>query len=55
MRSDSGNWETVLHASDSMLGSSLKQATFDIHYNARDGGAPAGAGTELSDIRWYKR
>ncbi len=46
-RSDLGKWETVLHASDRMLGSSLKNATFDIHYNARDGGAAAGAGTEL--------
>lgn len=46
-RSDLGKWETVLHASDSMLGSSLKHATFDIHYNARDGGAVAGAGSEL--------
>lgn len=46
-RSDLGKWETVLHASDRMLGSSLNQATFDIHYNARDGGAVAGSGTEL--------
>lgn len=46
-RSDLGKWETVLHASDRMLGSSLKQAMFDIHYNARDGGAVAGAGSEL--------
>ena len=46
-RSDLGKWETVLHASDRMLGRSLNDATFDIHYNARDGGAVAGAGTEL--------
>ncbi len=46
-RADLGKWETVLHASDRMLGSSLNQATFDIHYNARDGGAGAGIGTEL--------
>jgi Subtilase family len=46
-RSDLGKWETVLHASDRMLGSSLKNATFDIHYNARDGGAVAGIGSEL--------
>lgn len=46
-RSDLGKWETVLHASRSMLGSSLNQACFDIHYNARDGGASAGAGSEL--------
>lgn len=46
-RSDLGKWETVLHASKRMLGRNLKKATFDIHYNAREGGAPAGAGTEL--------
>ena len=46
-RADLGKWETVLHASKGMLGSSLNKATFDIHYNARDGGAPVGAGTEL--------
>ncbi|MGY4829178.1 S8 family peptidase [Sphaerotilaceae bacterium SBD11-9] len=46
-RSDLGKWETVLHATRDMRGSSLKEATFDIHYNARDGGGPAGSGTEL--------
>lgn len=46
-RSDMGKWETVLHASDSFLGSSLKEATFDIHYNAREGGANARPGSEL--------
>lgn len=46
-RGDLGKWETVLHASKGMLGSSLKHATFDIHYNAREGGAPVGSGTEL--------
>ena len=46
-RQDLGKWETVLHASDRMLGSGLKHATFDIHYNARDGGGAAGAGMEL--------
>ncbi len=46
-RSDVGKWETVMHAAKDMRGSSLKGATFDIHYNARDGGAPAGMGTEL--------
>ena len=46
-RSDLGKWETVMHAKKDMRGSSLKAATFDIHYNARDGGAPAGAGTQL--------
>lgn len=46
-RSDLGKWETVLHATHGMLGSSLNQACFDIHYNARDGGANAGTGSEL--------
>jgi hypothetical protein len=46
-RSDLGKWETVLHASDTMRGTSLDQATFDVHYNARDGGANAGKGSEL--------
>jgi len=46
-RADLGKWETVLHANKGMLGSSLNKATFDIHYNARDGGAPVGSGTEL--------
>ncbi|MDF3067098.1 MAG: family serine peptidase [Polyangiaceae bacterium] len=46
-RTDLGKWETVLHASETLRGQSLKQAYFDIHYNARDGGAVAGASAEL--------
>jgi hypothetical protein len=46
-RSDLGKWETVMHASERMRGSSLHEATFDIHYNAREGGASAAAGSEL--------
>lgn len=46
-RNDLGKWETVLHASDRFLGSSLKGAMFDVHYNAREGGANSGAGSEL--------
>lgn len=38
-RSDMGKWETVLHNSKNMLGSTLKNPVFDIHYNARDAGA----------------
>jgi hypothetical protein len=38
-RSDMGKWETVLHSTKNMLGSSLKNPVFDIHYNARDAGA----------------
>ncbi|WP_311790630.1 MULTISPECIES: S8 family peptidase [Pantoea] len=37
-RSDMGKWETVLHASKGMRGSSLNKPVFDIHYNARQGG-----------------
>lgn len=46
-RNDLGKWETVLHASHTFRGSSLQGATFDIHYNARDGGAVPNAGSEL--------
>lgn len=38
-RSDMGKWETVLHSTKTMLGTSLKNLVFDIHYNARDAGA----------------
>ena len=34
-----GKWETVLHAEKSMRGTSLNKPVFDIHYNARQGGA----------------
>lgn len=37
-RSDMGKWETVLHNEKRMLGSSLDEPVFDIHYNARDSG-----------------
>lgn len=37
-RADLGKWETVLHGTNSYLGSTLSGSTFDIHYNARDGG-----------------
>ncbi|UUE94303.1 S8 family peptidase [Comamonas thiooxydans] len=38
-RSDQGKWETVLHNSKRMRASSLNKPAFDIHYNAREGGA----------------
>ena len=38
-RSDQGKWETVLHNSKNMFASSLESPAFDIHYNAREGGA----------------
>ncbi|MBN3758188.1 S8 family peptidase [Paraburkholderia sp. Tr-20389] len=40
-RADLGKWEPVLHASQNYYGKSLKGACFDIHYNAREGGAVA--------------
>jgi len=40
-RKYSQKWETTLHASDRMLGSSLNDPSFEIHYVARDSaGAP---------------
>lgn len=38
-RSDLGKWETVLHGTKNMNGTSLKHPVFDIHYNARKAGA----------------
>lgn len=38
MRSGAYEWETVRHGTRSMLGSSLHDPVFDIHYNARFGG-----------------
>jgi hypothetical protein len=40
-RSDLGKWETVLHSSKRMRGSSLDNPVFDIHYNAREAGGRA--------------
>ncbi|MBF0341167.1 MAG: S8 family peptidase [Magnetococcales bacterium] len=44
-RSDHGKWETTLHDSNSFRGSSLHKPHFDIHYQAREGGASS-RGTE---------
>lgn len=46
-RDDLGKWETVLDARHTFRGSSLNGSTFDIHYNARDGGATPNGGAEL--------
>ncbi|MDQ0042821.1 S8 family peptidase [Variovorax boronicumulans] len=46
-RADLGKWETVMHASHNMYGSSLEEAAFDIHYNAREGGGSIGNRGEL--------
>lgn len=48
-RSDMGKWETVLHGNKSMLGSSLDNPVFDIHYNAREAGGQA---TNAEKIRY---
>ncbi|MDR1074837.1 MAG: S8 family peptidase [Xanthomonadaceae bacterium] len=40
LRADLGKWETVLHGEHTFRGSSLLRPIFDIHYNARDAGAP---------------
>lgn len=39
LRRDAQKWETVLHQSQRFRGGSLKAPVFDIHYNARAGGA----------------
>jgi len=44
-RSDVHKWETVLHRSDRLRGSSLQAPVFDIHYNAREAGH-SGSGFE---------
>ncbi|WLW61890.1 S8 family peptidase [Achromobacter aegrifaciens] len=41
LRADQGKWETVMHGRAKKLGSSLDEAVFDIHYNARTGGGTA--------------
>ncbi|SEN67169.1 S8 family peptidase [Nitrosomonas marina] len=48
-RSDLGKWETVLHGVKHMRGSSLENPVFDIHYNAREAGAPT---TSAEKIRY---
>jgi hypothetical protein len=46
-RSDLGKWETVLHGDKGMLGKSLNNPAFDIHYNARDGGGTASGAEKI--------
>lgn len=41
LRSDLGKWETVLHAENGYLGSSLRGPVFDVHYNARESAGQA--------------
>jgi len=50
LRGDLGKWETVLHAKDSFIGSTLNNPSFDVHYGARDsGGMPT---SQASNIRY---
>ncbi len=46
-RSDMGKWETVLHGNKSMLGKSLNDPVFDIHYNAREAGGKASGAEKI--------
>jgi hypothetical protein len=48
-RSDMGKWETVLHGTKGLRGSSLNNPVFDIHYNAREAG---GRATGAEKIRY---
>ncbi|MDP9172662.1 MAG: S8 family peptidase [Planctomycetota bacterium] len=41
LRDDAHKWETTLHTRARMRGSSLKNPSFDIHYNAREAGGKA--------------
>jgi hypothetical protein len=47
LRSDAHKWETCLHASDTLLGKSLRNPTFDIHYNAREAGGKSRSAQEI--------
>lgn len=42
LRQGAQKWETVLHHEQRFRASSLRRPVFDIHYNARSGGAPTG-------------
>lgn len=41
LRHQAHKWETLLHKEDRLLGSSLSNPVFDIHYNARESGGPS--------------
>jgi hypothetical protein len=46
-RVDFGKWETVISDQDNMLGSTLKEPVFDIHYNAREGNTSTQSATAI--------
>ena len=50
LRGDLGKWETVLHATDTMKGTTLNKPFFDIHYGARESGGPPTS--QPSNIRY---
>jgi hypothetical protein len=47
LRRDAMKWENTMHESHSMLGSSLKDPVFDIHYNSRMEGQNHTPGSSL--------
>lgn len=49
LRSGAQKWDTVMHATENKLASSLKSPVFDIHYIAREGGQPS---TKSSRMRY---
>lgn len=44
LRRDAAKWETVLHAEKNKIGNKLEDPAFEIHYMARDSGAPTSSG-----------
>jgi hypothetical protein len=47
LRHHAHKWETALHKQVSLRGSSLKNPVFDIHYNARESGAPTKTASKI--------
>ena len=48
LRADAHKWETTLHASKRMRGTSIHEPYFDIHYQAREGGGKAGSAPDIT-------
>lgn len=47
MRRDAHKWETTLHRSRNLRGTTLKDPVFDIHYNARESGRPTNTDAKI--------
>jgi hypothetical protein len=47
LRLDAHKWETTMHAEQDMRATSLRNPVFDIHHNAREGGAATNAATKI--------